>query len=205
MTLGDALKTAVENLSTHKLRSVLTMLGMIFGVGAVIAMLSIGEGAEREAMEMIERLGVHEVRVGPVGVEERHLAPLGAHSAELLAGAERLVDDVAVLVTLEQETVVINGLAMLVEDVHLLMAHGGASTAHTDTDVAFLGNACRKVAERIAWADQIELAVLVDRGHRELPIQADYKGVTKTTEREDMINVLVAEHDGQDIVYIEQG
>jgi hypothetical protein len=40
--------------------------------------------------------GVHEVRVGPVGVEELHLARLGAHRTELLAGAERAVDHVAV-------------------------------------------------------------------------------------------------------------
>jgi hypothetical protein len=41
------------------------------------------------------------------------------------------------------------GLAMLVEDVHLLLAHGAISTAHTEADVTFLGDACRRVAERI--------------------------------------------------------
>jgi pyrimidine operon attenuation protein/uracil phosphoribosyltransferase len=51
---------------------------------------------------------------------------------------------------------------------------------------------------------RIELAILIDRGHRELPIQADYKGLSINTEHEDMINVLVAEHDQQDLVYIEQ-
>jgi putative ABC transport system permease protein len=61
MTLQESMQTALENLAAHKLRSVLTMLGMIFGVGAVIAMLSIGAGAERQALEMIERLGVHNV------------------------------------------------------------------------------------------------------------------------------------------------
>jgi putative ABC transport system permease protein len=59
----EALRSALENLSAHKLRSALTMLGMIFGVGAVIAMLSIGEGAERQALAMIERLGLHNVLV----------------------------------------------------------------------------------------------------------------------------------------------
>src|SRR5262247_1164114 len=52
---------AFGNLYTHKLRSSLTMLGMIFGVGAVIAMLSIGAGAERSALELIERLGLRNV------------------------------------------------------------------------------------------------------------------------------------------------
>ena len=42
------------------------------------------------------------------------------------------------------------GLALLVEDVHLILAHGAASTAHTDEDVAFLTDACRRAAARIA-------------------------------------------------------
>lgn len=73
MTLGDAFRSAVENLATHKLRSVLTMLGMIFGVGAVIAMMSIGEGAEREALAMIERLGVRNILVRDVDMRDEDL------------------------------------------------------------------------------------------------------------------------------------
>jgi putative ABC transport system permease protein len=73
MTLGDAFRSAFENLATHKLRSVLTMLGMIFGVGAVIAMLSIGEGAEREALAMIERLGVRNILVRDVEMRDEEL------------------------------------------------------------------------------------------------------------------------------------
>src|SRR3979411_2338915 len=47
-----------ENLTSHKLRSLLTMLGMIFGVAAVVAMLSIGAGAQQKVMAFIEQLGV---------------------------------------------------------------------------------------------------------------------------------------------------
>src|SRR4029077_17577554 len=47
-----------ENLASHKLRSLLTMLGMIFGVAAVVAMLSIGAGAQQKVMAFIEQLGV---------------------------------------------------------------------------------------------------------------------------------------------------
>ncbi|HMI53580.1 MAG TPA: ABC transporter permease [Candidatus Saccharimonadales bacterium] len=47
-----------ENLVDHKLRSLLTMLGMIFGVAAVVAMLSIGAGAQQKVMAFIEQLGV---------------------------------------------------------------------------------------------------------------------------------------------------
>jgi len=63
MTPGEAIRTAVDNLAVHKLRSSLTMLGMIFGVGAVIAMLSIGAGAERQALSLVERLGLRNVLV----------------------------------------------------------------------------------------------------------------------------------------------
>jgi glutamate-1-semialdehyde aminotransferase len=42
------------------------------------------------------------------------------------------------------------GLALLVEDVHLILAHGAASTAHTEDDVAFLAEACRRAATHIA-------------------------------------------------------
>ena len=63
MKAMEALEIAVENIAAHKLRSGLTMLGIVFGVGAVIAMLSIGAGAEREAMETISRLGLHNVVV----------------------------------------------------------------------------------------------------------------------------------------------
>jgi len=74
MSLMDALRNAFANLAGHKLRSGLTMLGMIFGVGAVIAMLSIGAGAERQALEMIDRLGARNVLVRDVDLREDELA-----------------------------------------------------------------------------------------------------------------------------------
>jgi putative ABC transport system permease protein len=63
VSVAESLRSALDSLAAHKLRSVLTMLGMIFGVGAVIAMMSIGAGAERRALEMIERMGVRNVLV----------------------------------------------------------------------------------------------------------------------------------------------
>lgn len=50
-------KLGIKNLLLHKLRSLLTMLGLVFGVGSVIAMLAIGEGASEEALEQIRKLG----------------------------------------------------------------------------------------------------------------------------------------------------
>src|SRR3989475_11211714 len=52
-----------ENLANHKLRSLLTMLGMIFGVAAVVSMLSIGAGAQQKVMAFIEQLGVRNLIV----------------------------------------------------------------------------------------------------------------------------------------------
>ncbi|MBI2214694.1 MAG: ABC transporter permease [Acidobacteria bacterium] len=63
MTFEESLLTALANLRAHKLRTTLTMLGMIFGVGAVIAMLSIGAGAEKQALASIGSLGVRNVLI----------------------------------------------------------------------------------------------------------------------------------------------
>ena len=51
------LKLGIKSLWMHRLRSALTTLGIVFGVCSVIAMLAIGEGASREAQELIARLG----------------------------------------------------------------------------------------------------------------------------------------------------
>jgi putative ABC transport system permease protein len=57
------LRMGLDNLRAHKLRSLLTMMGMIFGVAAVVAMLSIGAGAQQEVMSFIEQLGVRNLIV----------------------------------------------------------------------------------------------------------------------------------------------
>ena len=51
------IRLGIKNLMLHKLRSMLTVLGVVFGVGSVIAMLAVGEGASQEAMEQIRKLG----------------------------------------------------------------------------------------------------------------------------------------------------
>jgi putative ABC transport system permease protein len=61
MISAETMVGALVNLGRHKLRSFLTMLGMIFGVGAVIAMLSIGAGAESESLKIIENFGIRNI------------------------------------------------------------------------------------------------------------------------------------------------
>lgn len=74
-------------------------------------------------------------------------------------------------------------------------------------DVLFTGRTIRAAMDTIMDFGRpscIELAVLVDRGHRELPIQADYKGITLDTFHQEMVNVCLKENDGMDKVSVEQ-
>jgi putative ABC transport system permease protein len=61
--VGLDVRLGFESLRAHKLRALLTMLGIIFGVAAVIAMLSIGAGARQEVIAFIEQLGVRNLIV----------------------------------------------------------------------------------------------------------------------------------------------
>jgi pyrimidine operon attenuation protein/uracil phosphoribosyltransferase len=72
-------------------------------------------------------------------------------------------------------------------------------------DVLFTGRTIRAALDELTdfgRPARIELAVLVDRGHRELPIRADYVGRTVTTSREDIVQVLFEEEDGEDKVLL---
>lgn len=66
LRLLEVLALGVKNLLRNKLRSFLTMLGMIFGVASVIAMLSVGAGARHEILSRIQELGVRNVIVNSV-------------------------------------------------------------------------------------------------------------------------------------------
>jgi putative ABC transport system permease protein len=55
------IRLGIKNLMLHALRSLLTVLGVVFGVGSVIAMLAVGEGASKEAMDQIRKLGSNNI------------------------------------------------------------------------------------------------------------------------------------------------
>ena len=61
--IGRNIKLGIKNLMLHKLRSLLTTLGVVFGVGSVVAMLAVGEGASQEALEQIRKLGSNNIIV----------------------------------------------------------------------------------------------------------------------------------------------
>lgn len=66
----DQVRDAWEGLTTHRLRSALTALGVIFGVAAVIGMASIGEGAKREALKQIELMGASNILIDEAEIKE---------------------------------------------------------------------------------------------------------------------------------------
>lgn len=74
-------------------------------------------------------------------------------------------------------------------------------------DVLYTGRTVRAAMDAVmdfGRPDRIELAVLVDRGHRELPIRADYVGKFVETRRNQLINVLMTERDGVDRVILQE-
>jgi putative ABC transport system permease protein len=83
MQFFDALKDAWEELWHHKMRTGLTLLGMVFGVGAVIAMLSIGEGAEQEALDLIDSMGMRNVIVNAKIMDAEQQKEIRSHSIGL--------------------------------------------------------------------------------------------------------------------------
>jgi pyrimidine operon attenuation protein/uracil phosphoribosyltransferase len=74
-------------------------------------------------------------------------------------------------------------------------------------DVLYTGRTIRAALDAIIDLGRprmIQLAVLIDRGHRELPIRPDYVGKNLPTSRREIVQVLLREHDGQDRVVIQE-
>ena len=74
LNLYQNIESGVKNLLLHKLRSLLTMLGIVFGVASVIAMLSIGEGASKQALDDIRKLGSTNIIINAVKPTEDEAA-----------------------------------------------------------------------------------------------------------------------------------
>lgn len=68
------IKMGIKNLMNHKLRSFLTMLGIVFGVCSVISMLAVGEGANKDVMEQIQKLGSNNIIINTVKPVESETA-----------------------------------------------------------------------------------------------------------------------------------
>jgi putative ABC transport system permease protein len=83
VTLREAAGAALQSLATHRMRALLATLGVVFGVAAVIAMLSIGAGAERAALALIEQLGTRNVIVRAKDATDDELAEIRERSPGL--------------------------------------------------------------------------------------------------------------------------
>jgi putative ABC transport system permease protein len=83
MNIKQEFLESIESLMHHKLRTILTLLGMIFGVGAVIAMLSIGKGAEQEALQLIDSMGLRNIIVKEKTMDDNRLKEIRESSMGL--------------------------------------------------------------------------------------------------------------------------
>ena len=65
MSLVDSITVAIEALIANKMRAILTMLGIVIGVGAVIALMAVGQGSQKAVTDRIQGLGSNLLFVRP--------------------------------------------------------------------------------------------------------------------------------------------
>ena len=104
MVSTSLVRAALRSLGQHRLRSALSSLGVVFGVGALIAMLAVAEGAKLEILEQIEQLGTNNLILEPVELAGRNASSarlgLGPEDADILRRAVPDVGWVAPLIQL---------------------------------------------------------------------------------------------------------
>ena len=96
MLIGEILRVAIGALSANKMRSLLTMLGIIIGIGSVIAMVGLGRGAQQQVTDRIEAMGTTLLRVGAArvrwgGVGTADIAPLSLDDVAAIRERARYV------------------------------------------------------------------------------------------------------------------
>jgi len=89
--IWSAILTGIRELMANKMRSLLTMLGVIFGIASVIAMVSIGAGARQEALEQIKLMGINVIQInrvsltGDLALQAQRDSPRGLTYGDALA------------------------------------------------------------------------------------------------------------------------
>ena len=93
MKIYDSFRSALQSLVTNKLRSALTMLGVIIGVASVIAMVAVGNGASAQVQSAILSLGSNIITVTPAQLSDQGLRGAGAQSQNLTEADMRALQD----------------------------------------------------------------------------------------------------------------
>ncbi|MEO8501945.1 MAG: bifunctional pyr operon transcriptional regulator/uracil phosphoribosyltransferase PyrR [Vicinamibacteria bacterium] len=139
-----------------------------------------------------------------VGIQSRGV-PLAARLAIALGSSTGKKVDVGSLdITLYRDDLSTVGTRPVLKSTNIPFSIDGRTVILVD-DVLFTGRTIRAALDELVdfgRPSRIELAVLIDRGHRELPIQADYVGKVVKTSRGDRVDVRLVEIDGSDEVVL---
>ena len=159
----------------------------------------------RISHEILERNG-GAAKIGLVGIRTRgeYLAQRIQQQLEAIEGKK--VPLGVVDITLYRDDISKSSEQPLVRGTHLPFNLDKLAIILID-DVLFTGRTVRAALDAIidfGRPQSIQLAVLCDRGHRELPIRADYVGKNLPTARTQSVEVCLAERDGVDAVYVHE-
>lgn len=159
----------------------------------------------RLAHELIERnKGTDDVIL--VGIQRRGV-PLAKRVAELVEQYEGVKLPVGMLdITFYRDDLSLLAEHPVINGTDLPFMLDGKKIVLVD-DVLYTGRTVRAAIEALmdtGRAKCIQLMVMVDRGHRELPIRADFIGKNLPTSNNEIVHVCVPEYDGESGVYIEE-